>query len=246
MKTTILIADGQKETLNTLRLHLEKEGYRVLEAQNGSDTLELLYLHRIDLAILDISLPGTGGSFLIKKMRETSDFPILFLSSSDGTDELRQAFRLGADDFISKPFVPFELMNRVKGHLRRMRQFSDAKRSDSGIYRYGSLQINTDDCEVTKDGVTLALDPTEYKILRHLMENPGTSFDHHRLYEVGWNDTRFVDDTTIEGTLLQIRFKLGDPEGSYIRISDSRYSFSVDPPPSETDADRIDTPPGNL
>lgn len=227
MKTTILIADGQKEILNTLRLPLEKEGYNILEAQNGSDALELMYLRRIDLAVLDVALPGMNGHYLIRKMREAANIPILLLSSSDESDDLRVAFRLGADDYIARPFEPKKMISRIQGHLRRVRQFSDATKSKTGIIRYQQIELDTEACEIRKSGSLLELTPTEYKLIRHFMENPGKIFTTRQLYEVGWNDTRFVDEKTINAHISQIRTKLGDIDGTYIRtIPEAGYSFA--------------------
>jgi DNA-binding response OmpR family regulator len=226
MKTTILIADGQKETLNTLRLYLEREGYSVLEAQNGADTLELVYLHRIDIAVLNISLPGMNGRYLVRKLRDVANVPILLISSSGDTNELHTALRLGADDLIMTPVNANDLIARIRGHLHRARQFSDAKSTEPGIYRFENIELDTDRCEVATGGIPLDLTPTEYKLLRHFMENPGRIFNTHQLYEVGWNDTRFVDDEIIEGCVSRIREKLGDTDGSILRsVPESGYSL---------------------
>lgn len=230
MKTTILIADSQKENLNTLRLLLEKEGYSVLEAQNGSDTLELVYLRRIDLALLDISLPGISGHYLVRKIREAANIPILFLSAADNTNDIRTAYRFGADDCIAKPFIASDVTSRVRAHLRKARQFSDAMKSDSYVIRYRDIELDTELCEVRKDHDTIELTPTEYKILRHFMENPERVFIQQQLYEIGWNDTRFVDDTIIGDCIASIRGKLGDTDETYIRyIPELGYAFGTTP-----------------
>lgn len=226
MNTTLLIADGQKEILNTLRLHLEKDDYTVLEAQNGSDVLELVYLRRIDLVLLDMSLPGMNGHYLIRKIREVARVPVIALSTSDDANELRIAYRLGADDYITKPLNLNDVSTRIHAHLRKARQFSDALKTDTGIFRYEDIEMDTDSCEIKKSGVPLDLTPTEYKILRHFIENPGKIFINQNLYEVGWNDTRFVDDTTIGECISEIRAKLGDTEGTYLRAApEGGYSF---------------------
>ncbi|MBN1892521.1 MAG: response regulator transcription factor [Clostridiales bacterium] len=226
MKTTILIADGQKESLNTLRLHLDKEGYNILEAQNGSDALELMYLRRIDLAVLDAALPGMNGHYLIRKMKEAANIPILLLSSSDDSNDLRVAFRLGADDYIAKPFTSDEIITRIQGHLRRVQQFSDATKANTGIIRYQEIELDTESCVIRKSGSPLDLSPTEYKLLRRFMENPGKVFNPRQLYEVGWNDTRFVDEKTINDYISRIRTKLGDTDGTYIQtVPKVGYSF---------------------
>jgi DNA-binding response OmpR family regulator len=226
MNTTLLIADGQKEILNTLRLHLEKDAYTVLEAQNGSDALELVYLRRIDLVLLDISLPGMNGHYLVRKFRELAHVPIIVLSASDDTNELRTAYRLGADDYITKPLNLSDVSARIHGHLRKARQFSDVLKTDTGIFRYEDIELDTDNCEIKKGGLPLDLTPTEYKLLRHFIENPGRVFNNPQLYEVGWNDTRFVDDTTIGDCISEIRTKLGDTEGTYIcTVPEAGYSL---------------------
>ncbi len=230
MKTTILIADSQKEILNTLRFQLEKEGYSILEAQNSSDALELIYLRRIDLAVLDVSLPGMNGHYLIRKMRDAANIPILFLSAADNTNDFRIACRLGADDCITKPFVPSDVTSRINAHLRKARQFSDVMKSDSGIVHYADLKLDTEQCEVRKGGVPIELTPTEYKLIRHFMENTGRVFNHMQLYEIGWNDTRFVDDTTIVDCIATIRAKLGDTDDTYIRsVPELGYAFGAPP-----------------
>ncbi len=229
MNTTLLIADGQKETLNTLRLHLEKDGYTVLEAQNGSDTLELIYLRRIDLVLLDIALPATNGHYLVRKIREVAHAPIIAMTPSDDTNELRTAYRLGADDYITKPLNLSEISARIHAHIRKARQFSDALRTGTSVFRYEDIEMDTDSCEVRKAGVSLDLTPSEYKILRHFIQNPGTIFINQNLYEVGWNDTRFVDDTTIGACITEIRNKLNDTEDAYLRVT-PEGGYSLGPP----------------
>ena len=217
MDTTILIADDEKEIRDLLRLYLENDGYTVVEAADGIAALEQMKKHTVDLAIVDIMMPGLNGHMLVKRIREINNLPILFLSAKSDPHDRILGLRLGADDYVTKPFNPLELCARVQAHLRRVRQFSAVQTERESKINIRDLILDTEQCLLTKDGVPVELTSTEFRIMRLFMENPGRVFTKQQIYEVGWNESSFVDDNSIMVCISKLRAKLGDEGGEYIK-----------------------------
>ncbi len=217
MDTTILIADDEKEIRDLLRLYLENDGYTVVEAADGIAALEQMKKHTVDLAIVDIMMPGLNGHMLVKRIREINNLPILFLSAKSDPHDRILGLRLGADDYVTKPFNPLELCARVQAHLRRVRQFSAVQTERETKINIRDLILDTEQCLLTKDGVPVELTSTEFRIMRLFMENPGRVFTKQQIYEAGWNESSFVDDNSIMVCISKLRAKLGDEGGEYIK-----------------------------
>ncbi|WP_238654989.1 response regulator transcription factor [Paenibacillus piscarius] len=207
---TILIADDEAEIVELLQLYLEKE-YHILQAQNGMEALKLMQNHKIDLAILDIMMPGMDGLQLLKRIRETEHFPVLFLSAKSQHHDKILGLELGADDYISKPFNPLEIVARAGALLRRVHQF-DAKTVEEEKPKdqivLGRLTLDRSSCQVEVDGEPVALTSTEYKILELLMQQPGRVFTRKKIYETVWEDFYVYEDNSIMVHISNIREKI--------------------------------------
>lgn len=207
---TILIADDEAEIVELLQLYLEKE-YHILQAQNGMEALKLMQNHKIDLAILDIMMPGMDGLQLLKRIRETERFPVLFLSAKSQHHDKILGLELGADDYISKPFNPLEIVARAGALLRRVHQF-DAKAEEEEKPEdqivLGRLTLDRSSCQVEVDGEPVALTSTEYKILELLMQQPGRVFTRKKIYETVWEDFYVYEDNSIMVHISNIREKI--------------------------------------
>ena len=205
------------EIRSFLRLYLENEGYTIVEAGDGIEALEQIKKYPVDLAIVDIMMPVMNGHTLVKRIREINNMPILFLSAKGDPHDRILGLRLGADDFITKPFNPLEICARVQAHLRRARQFSVVQSERENKIRIRDLLLDTEQCQLFKNGCPIELTSTEFRILRQYMENPGRVFTKQQIYEAGWNEASFVDDNSIMVCISRLRAKLGESETEYIK-----------------------------
>ena len=204
MAPLILIAEDDADIRDLLRLYLEGEGFRVLEAEDGNQALELARAHSPDMAILDIMMPGLNGFALTRALRQYSQLPILILSAKSQDNDKILGLNLGADDYIAKPFNPVEIVARVKAQLRR------AGGAGRDVLQVRDLSMDTVTCQLTKRGIPIALTPMEYKILALLMRSPGRIFTKVQLYE-GAVGTYFEgDDNTMMVHISKLRDKLED------------------------------------
>lgn len=185
MTYNLLIADDEYEIIELLRLYLEKD-YHILEARNGVEAMSIMQTQRIDLAILDIMMPGMDGLELVKKIRETNHLPVIFLSAKSQNHDKILGLERGADDYITKPFNPLEIVARVQALLRRVHHFDAGKTRQRLVV--GDLVLDRTQCKVFRNGQQLVLTPTEYKILNLLMEHPGKVFTRKKIYESVWED----------------------------------------------------------
>ncbi|SFB05369.1 response regulator transcription factor [Clostridium frigidicarnis] len=207
----ILIAEDEQDLRELVKLHLLKEGFKVYEAENGLDALNILNKTEINLAILDVMMPVMDGFSLIKSIRETSEIPVIFLTArGEDTDKIL-GLGLGADDYVVKPFSPVELIARVNAQLRRYLKYSNnEKRQDNIIV--GNLVLDKDSCTVCKNNINLELNAKEYKILELLMSSPGKVYTKKQLYETVWQDTYYGDDNTIMVHISHLRDKIEDDQ----------------------------------
>ena len=204
MTPLILIAEDDADIRGLLRLYLEGEGFRVLEADDGGKALELARAHSPDMAILDIMMPGLNGFELTRALRQYSQLPILILSAKSQDNDKILGLNLGADDYIAKPFNPVEIVARVKAQLRR------AERTSGSILTVRELTLDTSSFQLTKNGQPILLTPMEYKILAMLMRSPGRIFTKIQLYE-GAIGTYFEgDDNTMMVHISKLREKIED------------------------------------
>lgn len=204
MTPLILIAEDDADIRGLLKLYLEGEGLRVLEAADGTDALALAREHTPDMAILDIMMPGMNGFELTRALRKYSDIPILILSAKSQDNDKILGLNLGADDYIAKPFNPVEIVARVKAQLRR------AARISADVLTVGELTLNTGSFQLTKGDEVIPLTPMEYKILALLMRSPGRIFTKIQLYEGAVGNYFEGDDNTMMVHISKLREKIED------------------------------------
>lgn len=230
MKKNILIVDDDKDIIDLLKLFLEMENFFVVEASNGEVALKCLEENHIDLAIVDIMMPKMDGYQLIKKIRETLQFPILILSAKSQEVDKIIGLGIGADDFITKPFSALEIIARVQAHLRRSYEFNDkAVEGKEKQIHMGDLVLDHYSCILYKSSESISLSATEYKILALFMEEPGRIFTKKQIFESVWSDYYCADDNTIMVHISRLREKLEDSPKNPVYIKTIRglgYRFA--------------------
>ncbi|MDZ4444530.1 response regulator transcription factor [Bacillus cereus] len=226
----ILIVDDDKDIIDLLKLFLEMENFFVVEALNGEVALKCLEENHIDLAIVDIMMPKMDGYQLIKKIRETLQFPILILSAKSQEVDKVIGLGIGADDFITKPFSALEIIARVQAHLRRSYEFNDkAVEGKEKQIHMGDLVLDHHSCTLYKSSESVSLSATEYKILTLFMEEPGRIFTKKQIFESVWSDYYCADDNTIMVHISRLREKLEDSPKNPVYIKTIRglgYRFA--------------------
>ena len=179
----ILIVEDDKEIREGVQIYLQSQGYKVFQAADGIEGLEIIDKEDIHLAIVDIMMPRMDGIRMTMKLREKHDFPVIMLSAKSEEVDKITGLNIGADDYVTKPFTPMELMARVNSQLRRYRKFLEKLTPQENVHVIGGLEINEDAVEVTMDGKPVKLTPIEYKILLLLAKNPGRVFSSEEIYE---------------------------------------------------------------
>ena len=222
-KTLILVVEDEKEIAEAIEIYLKTQGYEVLKAENGAIGYQMIQEHKeIQLALVDIMMPVMDGITMIKKVREDYDFPILILSAKSEDLDKIMGLNIGADDYVTKPFVPMELLARVNSHLRRYQRFlkmlNNDKQNDN-IYVQGGLELNADTKEVSVDGKSVRLTPIEFKILHLLIKHPGHVFSSDEIYENVWNEEA-INTETVMVHVRNIREKIElDPKNPhYLKV----------------------------
>lgn len=212
MKATILVVDDEKEILNLVGVYLSNENFNVVKGLNGKEAMEALESQSIDMAILDVMLPDMDGFALCQKIREDHLFPILMLTARDGDMDKITGLTLGADDYLTKPFNPLELVARVKTQLRRYRKYNSP---EDGIpreeYHIGGLSICKDTHRCTINGEEVALTPIEFNILWHLCRRQGSVVSSEELFEAVWGEKYLDNNNTVMAHIARLREKLGEP-----------------------------------
>lgn len=207
----ILLVEDDKEIREGIEIFLRSQGYRVFQAADGIEGLAWLDREEIHLAIVDIMMPRMDGITMVIRLRERFDFPVLFLSAKSEEVDKIMGLNMGADDYITKPFTPMELLARVHSHLRRYNRFLErlAVRQPENLmlHRVGGLELNEETVEVFMDGTPVRLTPMEYKILLLLIKNPGHVFSAEDIYERVWNE-RAVNTDTVMVHIRNIREKI--------------------------------------
>lgn len=211
----ILVADDEIEIRNLIRIYLEKDGYDVIEAKDGVEVLEQLS-DKINLVILDIMMPQLDGIEVLKKIRKENNIPIIIVSAKSQGYERILGLDLGADDYITKPFDPLELVARVSSNIRRFYQLGSSTRNNK-IITVRDIKLDCNECILIKREERISLTSVEYKILLLLMSHPGRVYTKQQIYEAGWGEISVVDDNSIMVCISKIRSKLNDTNGSYIK-----------------------------
>ena len=219
-ETRILVVDDEQEIADLLELYLISDGYQVVKSSDALEGLAIMEREKIDLVLLDIMMPKMDGLEMCRRIREKHNVPIIMVSAK--TQELDKIVGLttGADDYVTKPFNPLELVARVKSQLRRYTQLGAAAEKRGNIYETGGLMIDDDRKEVTVDGETVKLTPIEYRILLLLVKNQGRVFSTNQIYESIWEEEAIAADNTVAVHIRHIREKIeiNPKEPRYLKV----------------------------
>ena len=218
MGKTVLIVEDEQNIVDILSFNLEREGYDTLEAYDGNTGLQLALEQNPDLVLLDLMLPGLTGEEFIAQMRQKKTMPIIVLSAKAGLEDKVNVLRLGADDFIPKPFDNLEVLARVEAQLRRVQKFSAPPERRQFVC--GDLVLDREEFSVTAGGEPVVLTAREFEILALLMEYPKRVFTREQIYQHVWGEDYFGDDNTVNVHISNLRAKLG-------RVSDREYIKTV-------------------
>ena len=205
---TILVCDDDKEIVEAIDIYLTQENYRVLKAYDGMRALEILRKENIQLLIIDIMMPKLDGIRATLKIREESSIPIIILSAKSEDADKILGLNIGADDYMTKPFSPLELVARVKSQLRRYTKLGTIVENNESVYRTGGLMIDDEKKEVTVEGEVIRLTPMEYNILLFLVKNAGKVYSIEQIYENIWNEEAIGVDNTVAVHIRHIREKI--------------------------------------
>lgn len=227
----ILVCDDDKEIVEAVSIYLEQEGYHVLKAYDGLEALDIMQSYtsggknELHLLILDIMMPKLDGIHTMLKLRQGFRIPVILLSAKSEDADKILGLNAGADDYITKPFNPLELIARVKSQLRRYTELGSISQKSEGsgdgsVLSVGGLMMNHEKKEVTVDGEPVKLTPTEYRILKLFMENPGIVFSSAQIYERVWPGDSFATDNTIAVHIRRIREKIeiNPREPRYLKV----------------------------
>ena len=218
----VLIVEDDKEIREGVEIYLKSQGYVVFQAADGVEGLEVIEKEEIHLAIVDVMMPRMDGIQMTVKLREKYVFPVIFLSAKSEEVDKIMGLNMGADDYVTKPFTPLELLARVNSQLRRYRRFMEKlgdKEKTQNIHVIGGLELDEERVEVRVDGELVKVTPMEYKILLLLMKNPGRVFSADEIYERVWNE-RAVNTDTIMVHVRNIREKIeiNPKEPKYLKV----------------------------
>ena len=219
-KNTILVCDDDREIVDAIEIYLSQEGYRILKAYDGVQAVEMLEQEDVQLLLIDIMMPKLDGLRATLKIREKSSIPIIILSAKSEDADKILGLNIGADDYVTKPFNPLELVARVKSQLRRYTKLGNAAENGQAVYQVGGLAINDELKEVTVDGEIVKLTPIEYNILLLLMKNQGKVFSINQIYENIWNEDAIGADNTVAVHIRHIREKIeiNPKEPRYLKV----------------------------
>jgi DNA-binding response OmpR family regulator len=216
----ILVCDDDREIVEVIEIYLSKEGYNVIKAYDGLEAIEILKKEDVQLLLIDVMMPKLDGLRATLKIREKSGIPIIILSAKSEDSDKVIGLDVGADDYITKPFNPLELIARVKSQLRRYTKLGTMAGQKSNVYTVGGLEVNDDSKEVTVDGESVKLTPYEYKILLFLVKNQGRVFTIEQIYENVWEEEAIAADNTVAVHIRHIREKIeiNPKEPRYLKV----------------------------
>lgn len=221
-KYRILIVEDDREIREGVEIYLKNQGYEVFQAANGREGLQVIETEEIHLAIVDIMMPVMDGVTMLMKLRAMGEeFPVIMLSAKSEEVDKILGLNMGADDYVTKPFTPMELLARVNSHLRRYAKYLTATKAESNehVYTIGGLELNEETVEVSVDGNPVKMTPMEFKIIQLLIKNPGRVFSADEIYERIWNE-KAVNTDTIMVHVRNIREKIEiDPKNpKYLKV----------------------------
>ena len=216
----VLICDDQVDIVNALKIYLAPEGYRLFEAFNGRQAVELVQREEIHLILMDIMMPVMDGITATARIRELSNAPIILLTAKSETEDKVLGLNVGADDYITKPFVPVEVLARVRSQLRRYAKLGSRPEENADILTLGGISLDDRTKTVTVEGENVALTPTEYAILRLLMANPGTVYSTKVLYESVWQEAALGSEGAVAVHIRHLREKIeiNPSEPRYLKV----------------------------
>ena len=216
----ILVCDDDKDIVEAIEIYLTQEGYHILKAYDGEQAIQVLQNNKVDLLIIDVMMPKLDGIRATLKIREKNVLPIIILSAKSEDADKILGLNVGADDYVTKPFNPLELVARVKSQLRRYTQLGAMTEKKENIYETGGLMIDDDRKEVTVDGDVVKLTPIEYRILLFLVQNQGRVFSINQIYENIWNEEAIAADNTVAVHIRHIREKIeiNPKEPRYLKV----------------------------
>ena len=217
----ILVCDDDKEIVEAIEIYLTQEGYEVLKAYDGEEAIQTLKKEHVDLLIMDVMMPRLDGIRATLKIREENSLPIIILSAKSEDADKILGLNIGADDYVTKPFNPLELVARAKSQLRRHTQLGSTVQDEKKeVYEVGGLSINDELKEVTVDGESVRLTPIEYNILLLLVKNQGKVFSIDQIYENIWNEEAIGADNTVAVHIRHIREKIeiNPKEPRYLKV----------------------------
>lgn len=221
-KPCILVVDDDREIVRAISINLQNEGYRVIEAYDGLQALDALNTQDVHLILLDIMMPKLDGLSATMKIRQQKNIPIIILSAKSEDSDKILGLSIGADDYVTKPFNPMELMARVKSQLRRYMTLGDVNMNgkEGKILRTGRLAFDTDTRTLTADGNPVRLTATETKIVELLMKNMGRTFPAEEIYERVWNEVAYSVENTVMVHIRRIREKIeiNPKEPEYLKV----------------------------
>lgn len=211
MSEKILVVDDEKEIADLVELYLTGEGFQVFKCGTGAEALAVLDREKLDLAILDVMLPGISGFEICQRIRQRYNFPVIMLTAKIASDDKINGLTLGADDYMTKPFLPLELMARVKAQLRRYKHYNLSQEPADELITYGGLVLNLRTHEALLNERPLPLTPTEFSILRILCQKKGTVVSAEDLFREIWGEAYYSkSNSTITVHIRHIRQKMGE------------------------------------
>ena len=224
MKETyqVLIVEDDAGIRDGIEIYLKTQDYEVFKAKDGIEGLEVLKNHKIHLAIIDVMMPRMDGIRMVMELRKEYDFPVIMLSAKSEEVDKIMGLNMGADDYVTKPFQPLELLARVNSQLRRYTRYANtvgAKDKDASILVVGGLELNEDTIEVRVDGELTKLTPMEFKILQLLMRHPGRVFSAEEIYERVWNEEAISTDTVmVHVRHIREKIEINPKEPKYLKV----------------------------
>lgn len=217
----ILVCDDDKEIVKAVEIYLKGQGYNVLKAYNGMECIEVLEKEEVHLVLLDIMMPVQDGTTTLKQIREKWVMPVIMLTAKSEDMDKVEGLNLGADDYVTKPFNHMELLARVNSQLRRFTRLGSKEKIDTkDVYQTGGLVLDDRKKEVTIDGIQVKFTPTEYNILKFLMQNIGQVFSTENIYNAVWKDDAYATENIIAVHIRHIREKIeiNPKEPKYLKV----------------------------
>ena len=216
----VLICDDQPDIVNALKIYLKPEGYGLYTASTGAEALETVQKEDIHLVLLDVMMPQMDGITATSRIREFSNVPIILLTAKSETEDMVLGLNVGADDYITKPFVPVEVLARVRSQLRRYAMLGSRAKENADELVVGGITLNDTTKTASVDGEPVSLTPIEYSILHLLMKNPGKVYSTKALYEAVWQEAAFGSEGAVAVHIRHLREKIeiNPSEPRYIKV----------------------------